>query len=1080
MKHIHWIILVSFLGAIVLGCSGRITQDHVELNDLGVAQMGRFEYAAAYETFAEVVAQRPKWDLAQVNLAIAILNTQEEGAEQQALDILGNVLHSDPENVRAIYTSGVVSFHLGHITDAHNRFKRVVSLDPEDAYAAYFLGQTHLQLQEYKDAKEWLIKSIELDPYLVSGYWAAALAARRMNDPRLANQLLEDYQRLEANPAARTASISYLKMGPKANARSANVVESQEFERPKGPLFGSPTLLKNLESPIATMAAAWRSKSEELELFVADKDSIRWFTLNPTASTLSLRHTMGLQGTVSLHIGDVDNDSNYDLVVCSNQGLYWLKLPENGVAEVSPDDRLWSGSCNSAVLVDADHDGDLDIMFADDGIVFQLTNTRTTEFTFREIALVGARPPIHEVLATDLDSDRDVDLLFSNKDDPIYAARNDRTWRYRQMRGIVSTFNEPLINAVSGDIDVDGYPDIVAHTIDSQLTVLSFDRVDWRAKQLDFSLIAGTSSEILELALSDVTGSGELDLIVVADNAIHVVDIPLASEEERIDLENLVSAIPVYTDASMGPGLVAATRDALYYVPPGEGRFKFLAIDPVGERDASQMRSNASGIGTRVKLRVGGSWSIQDRIDNHSGASQSLLPLSFGLRGLDAANNVVLEWSDGVFQTEIGLSAGNLHRISEVERQLASCPVLFAWNGTEFEFVSDVLGVGGSGFFSPPGQSVAARPWERFRMNSEQLKPRDGRYAIKIGEPMEETLYLDASTIEVVDLPPQWNLVVDERMSTGSPVATGRLITFREQMLPSIATTADGRDITDKLLDRDLQAPDPGSVDKRFIGRLEEYFSITMWFESEIPSENQVLVADGWIEYPYSQTVFGAWQAGAEYGSPTIEALDGESNWVVVLNSFGYPAGMPREMVVPLPTLPEGTKALRITSNLEIYWDRIRLVTEESAPPEMVVQTLQPVIGKVQRSGFAHRTTGDQRLPFYDYQNRSQYWDAKYMTGFYSAYGDALALVNEVDGAYAIIGSGEEVHLEFSVPESPTEGYSRHLILDFRGWARDMDLYTQFGDTVEPLPRTPGMDRIKFLEGRDLHVRQNVRFERGM
>ena len=57
---------------------------------------------------------------------------------------------------------------------------------------------------------------------------------------------------------------------------------------------------------------------------------------------------------------------------------------------------------------------------------------------------------------------------------------------------------------------------------------------------------------------------------------------------------------------------------------------------------------------------------------------------------------------------------------------------------------------------------------------------------------------------------------------------------------------------------------------------------------------------DGWVEYPYAQTVFAAWQAGAPYPAPTLEARDGDGRWHVVAREFGYPAGMPRRMTLPL------------------------------------------------------------------------------------------------------------------------------------------------------------------------------------
>ena len=84
-------------------------------------------------------------------------------------------------------------------------------------------------------------------------------------------------------------------------------------------------------------------------------------------------------------------------------------------------------------------------------------------------------------------------------------------------------------------------------------------------------------------------------------------------------------------------------------------------------------------------------------------------------------------------------------------------------------------------------------------------------------------------------------------------------------------------------------------------------------------------------------------------------------------------------------------------------------------------------------------------------------------------------LVAEKDDAVAIFGPGEEVHLEFAAPrQGAPEGWTRRLVLETRGWCKDLDLYTKDGETVEPLPgrATPGRDA--------LHRRYNTRYQAGL
>ena len=128
----------------------------------------------------------------------------------------------------------------------------------------------------------------------------------------------------------------------------------------------------------------------------------------------------------------------------------------------------------------------------------------------------------------------------------------------------------------------------------------------------------------------------------------------------------------------------------------------------------------------------------------------------------------------------------------------------------------------------------------------------------------------------------------------------------------------------------------------------------------------------------------------------------------------------------------------------------------------------------MRRSGFARRTTGPQRLPHYDYGDRTPSADTRHPAGLYTEFGPAEALLAEADGALAIFGPGEEVHLEFGADiDPPPRGWRRYLVLETRGWCKDMDLFTRDGETVGPLPGE------RDDAARALHQRYNTRFEAG-
>ena len=357
---------------------------------------------------------------------------------------------------------------------------------------------------------------------------------------------------------------------------------------------------------------------------------------------------------------------------------------------------------------------------------------------------------------------------------------------------------------------------------------------------------------------------------------------------------------------------------------------------------------------------------------------------------------------------------------------------------------------------------------------------RHGRYHIKIAEPMEENAYLDSVTLQVFDLPHEWDLVTDERMFTGGPEVTGRAIFFREARSATLARNDRGQDVTRSITSADRIAAPPGELDERFIGRLRQPHSLTVEFGGVInpPGSRPVLVADGWVEYPYSQTVFAAWQAGASYDPPDLEALDADGVWRMVHADFGYPAGMPRVMALPLDALPTRTVALRLTTNLEVYWDRLQIVYEEQ-PEKVRVKELRPVAARLAKTGFPLRRNLPQRLPDYDYSIRQAFWDARYLDGYYTSLGPVDPLLASTDDAVVIVGSGEEVHLEFNSPPPAPENWNRRIVLDARGWAKDMDMYTRDGGRVGPLPVTEGRTEDEIARRRALHDRFNIRYQSG-
>ena len=407
-----------------------------------------------------------------------------------------------------------------------------------------------------------------------------------------------------------------------------------------------------------------------------------------------------------------------------------------------------------------------------------------------------------------------------------------------------------------------------------------------------------------------------------------------------------------------------------------------------------------------------------------------------------------------MFLVGASLAAGSVDRISEIQREVSSCPVLFAHDGDEFRFVSDVLGVGGVGYLLEPGVYSEPRPFERFPMPAGSLAPdQNGRLRLVLCEPMEEVCYLDAVKLVGWSLPEDWSLAVDERLAIEGPPATGEPIFFRTTLDPVTAINDRGDSILPTVTNADRTAAPLPRLDHRFIGRLDHEHVVTIEFDRPIPTADGPrtpwLLMDGWVEYPYAQTMFAAWQAKASYDAPTLEARGADGAWFVVQRTFGYPAGMPRTSAFPLSELPEGCDALRLRTNQEVYWDRLRVVIGESAPPDARRVTLPPSGAEFSAIGFPKRIDGPQRCPDYDWSTRSPLWDVRHQRGRYTGFGDVLDLVSAADGAVVTIGPGEGVEITF---EAPPGADSMHWILDNHGWCKDRDRFTRDGETIDPIP----------------------------
>ena len=760
-----------------------IAADDVAANNRGVALMGRFEYEAAREAFADLIERRPEWVGARINLAIATLNRQEAGDEQAALALIDEVLAVEPRNLRAHYVAGLLSLYRGETGAGRVHFEAVAAGDPDDAYAAYYVAQSLLQTGDVEATLPWYERAIERDPYLRSAYYGAALALRRLGRTDEARDMLEQYDRFKDNPRASLAEFRYTRMGPKAEAVAIGDPDAPPPAPVAGPLFGNPQPLgvELAADGAADLTTADIDGDGHQDLFLAraaDQPAGVLLGGGDGAFAIAPGHPLAaVTGVVAALWGDIDNDGLPDVYFCRHgPNQLWRQRAAGEWEDVTAASGTANGdrACAAGAMFDADHDGDLDIFVVNADGPDELFNNNL-DGSFRPLAeaqgLTGPGGGGLGVVVADLDRDRDTDLVVIREQPPHSVYLNDRLWRYREAAGFAAFQSQEAFAAVAGDVDADGRPEL--YTVDAAGVLRRWRSEDAAWVPRELARLQPAARPLL--ALQDFDGDGAAELLASRANGFAVYRIGADAAASAFEGPDVVSMIPVLVDAQNGPSLVAVEGVSdgarLVHWPPGPGRHAFVALSLSGRDERGEsMRSNASGIGTGVALRVGSRWSLLEGFDSHSAPGQSLQPVPVGLGGAARADYVALHWSDGVFQTELGLEPG-LQRIAETQRQLASCPVLFAFDGSKYAFVSDLLGVGGLGFLIAPGEYAPPRPWEFFRLPYGLAAPRDGRYAFKLTEPMQESAYVDALRLHVYDLPPGWSMALDERFAAGAPAA---------------------------------------------------------------------------------------------------------------------------------------------------------------------------------------------------------------------------------------------------------------------------------------------------------------------
>jgi tetratricopeptide (TPR) repeat protein len=1048
-------------------------------NNRGVACLEQYLYDDAVRAFREALTHDPALAPARVNLAIALLNVPDApGAEREARAALA----AAPEQPQALYVLGLAARGQGRGDEAQAAFREVLALDPRDVGARVNLGQLLMQERKYAEAAAEFRAALEAEPSSGTAAYNLSLALNRAGEREEGQRVMQRFEALRTSGAAKLIGTSYPDQGRYAEALQATGIEpdlvdaatpAARFVDASAELLPAAPANAAAPNPRGGVTLVDYDGDGALDVLDAAPRGLRLLR-NENGRFVDVTARVGLasaQGGLGAAAGDCDADGRLDLAVLRDAGLTLYKQTAQRFVDATTAAGLGEPAgatlFTTAAFVDVDHDGDLDLVVAGVGRTQETTpgrprlyrNDGTCAFQDdAERAGLGAAPVAAVAVApTDYDNGRDVDLVVLGTAAPPRLYRNLRDLTFRDAArdaGLTDALRFAALAA--GDVNKDGFTDLFLGVIgapDRLATSDGRERFDVKPAPLESS---GSGAALFV----DYDGDGLLDLVTLGARGLRVLrnlgdpwaDVSAAALADLGDAARGVAGVA--GPRALAAGDLDGDGDNDLVLRAHDGALRVLRNEGADAHPAVSVRlagrvSNKTGVGAKVEVRAGSLWQKLEA----SSATPPVAPAGvvFGLGRRARADAVRVLWPSGVLQTEIVDEAAGARAaldIQELDRKPSSCPYLYAWNGERFEFVTDFMGGGEMGYFEAPGVFNQPDPVEYVRLGAEQLRPRDGRYELRVTNELEEVLFVDRLALVAVTHADDVEVFPNEGMT--SLPKPERLWAVRDLRPPVAARDEHGHDVLEQLT----------ALDRRFVGdfALERIRGYAREHELALDlgdlGAHPLLLLTGWTDYAFSSDNVAAHQAGLTMQPPSLQVRDEQGRWRTAVAQIGIPVGRPQTVVVDLGGVALGpSRAVRIVTNMRIYWDQAQV--GEAAGEALDARTLEAQSAELRERGFSAEVTPDGREPFgYDYERVTRASPWKVFPGRYTRLGDVRELLAQGDDLFVISRPGDEIALSFDARAlpAPPAGHTRTLVLFSDGFSKEMDINSASPHTVEPLP----------------------------
>jgi tetratricopeptide (TPR) repeat protein len=1093
MSFCFLLILLTLLACCAQGAGRAQTQPSsqntlaaAKINNAGVALMNQQLLEKALDKFTEAHRLDPASPVPIINQGIALLYLRKLPEAEAAFLKAASL---DPDNVHIWYSLGLTHMTGDNPAQAVKDFQHAIQLDPDDADSHYYLGSVYLNLRDYTSAIQQFESALKLNPLHASAQFGLASALQRSGRVAEARQHLKRFQTITQTKIGTPFTVTYGEQGHYATA-----LDMLAPERAAAPMIPV-RFVAQQEAPSAAPAPPngpgggacvldLFGKGEKDIVAMADGDhALHIYRPSPSGPLTEFpaeQAGLALSGHgIACAVGDYDNDKLPDLAVAlSDRVVLFHNLGHGKFSDVTSSVGISQLNHPAGLtFVDFDHDGDLDLFITGTALSEEKGpnvlwrnngNSTFTEWT-GPTGLAGTQDTTSAMLS-DINNDRAVDLLVTGTAPAPVLYENQREGAFRA----VPLYPDPL-PATRGlyvfDFNKDGWMD-VALTHSGTPGVSLWKNV--KGKQFErVPLPTDGVSAAWGITALDIDNDGWLDLAAIVQTsggpALRVwrncgpqgfEDVTAAVGADKISLSNPRSLIAADVDGDGAADLIVTQWNAPPLVLHNEGgnRNHSLRIVLAGLND------NKSAVGTKVEVFANGQVQKFEVAGGSGYLGQGPLEVLAGLGQATEADVVRLLWPTGVPQDELDVAANKPQVLEELDRRGSSCPVLFAWNGSGYEFVTDVIGAAVIGHWTSPTSTNHPDPDEWVKVDGSQLRPRNGFLSLRFGEPMEEINYIDQLRLVAIDHPENTEVYPDERFLNDPPFASGRPVLASPQTHQLAGAWDDqGRDVLSLLSRADHQYV-RDFTNLQYAGYANLH-TLTLDLGDWSARNPLRLFMRGYIEYFSASSMYAAWQAGLQPVSPYVEAQMPDGSWKRIVNDMGFPAGLPRTIVVDLThRLPEGVHRIRIRTNLQIYWDQVLVDNGPEGPAQVRKTELPLASAHLAFRGYPQQiegaTPGDLT---YRYDHISATGPFQWQRGSYTRYGDVTPLLRHIDDKYVVFGSGEDIDAEFSTAPLPPlpPGWKRDYFFYANGFVKDMDFYEAMPFTVAALP-FHGMGRYPY------------------